>query len=296
MPTTRAGMRARNGHCVEQPQRPRRADRLVGVEDLVDHPLLDDDLHPLGQRGSAACAALLHRCEMAGRHCARRRSGSASMLAAATASWTARLMPTPPTGDIAWAQSPMHRRPGRHQRSSRSTVTVSSLTRPSPAVRRPGRARNGAMLHDVARGRLRCRCCLQRGKPVLADDEGALPVVAAIERHQHVAAVDPAGGLRRVARAFSRAASTARRSARRDRRPRARPRSRTVECRPSAPTTRSARTSNGPSGVWPRTPATRPPSSIRSVDLGLHAQMKAGIAPARSRRENRGNPIAASAR
>ena len=35
-------------------------------------------------------------------------------------------------------------------------------------------------------------------------------------------------------------------------------RSRTVECRPSAPTTRSARTSSGPSGVVARTPATRP--------------------------------------
>ena len=42
-------------------------------------------------------------------------------------------MPTPPTGDIAWAASPMHSSPGRHQRFSRSTCTVSSLTSSQPA-------------------------------------------------------------------------------------------------------------------------------------------------------------------
>ena len=36
-------------------------------------------------------------------------------------------MPTPPTGDMAWAASPMQTRPGRAQRFSRFTVTVSSL-------------------------------------------------------------------------------------------------------------------------------------------------------------------------
>ena len=42
------------------------------------------------------------------------RNGSASSLAAATASWIARLMPTPPTGDIACAASPIHKSPGRY--------------------------------------------------------------------------------------------------------------------------------------------------------------------------------------
>ena len=39
----------------------------------------------------------------------------------------------------------------------------------------------------------------------------------------------------------------------------------TVECRPSAPTTRSARISMGPSCVCARTPTMRPASSTRSV-------------------------------
>src|SRR5687768_3362422 len=37
-------------------------------------------------------------------------------------------MPTPPTGDMACAASPMHRRPGRYHRRNRSTCTVKSLT------------------------------------------------------------------------------------------------------------------------------------------------------------------------
>src|SRR5713226_587846 len=41
--------------------------------------------------------------------------------------------------------------------------------------------------------------------------------------------------------------------------------SRTTECRPSAPTTRSARISSGPRGVLTVTPTTRPESSIRPV-------------------------------
>ena len=51
---------------------------------------------------------------------------------AATASWTAMLMPTPPTGDMACAASPMQRRPGRHQRRRRSICTWLSISgRPS---------------------------------------------------------------------------------------------------------------------------------------------------------------------
>ncbi len=50
-------------------------------------------------------------------------------------------MPTPPTGDIACAASPMQSRPGFDQRVSRSTATVSSLTssheRTSSAMRAP---------------------------------------------------------------------------------------------------------------------------------------------------------------
>ena len=50
-----------------------------------------------------------------------------SKFAAATASCTARLMPTPPTGDMACAASPMHKRPGRNHWRSRATATVKSF-------------------------------------------------------------------------------------------------------------------------------------------------------------------------
>ncbi len=55
------------------------------------------------------------------------RSGAANTFAAATASWIARLIPTPPAGDIACAASPMHSRPGRCHRRSRLICTVSNL-------------------------------------------------------------------------------------------------------------------------------------------------------------------------
>lgn len=62
------------------------------------------------------------------------RNGAANRFAVATASWMARLIPTPPTGDIACAASPMHSSPGRYQRSSRSTRTVSRLTSSQPRI------------------------------------------------------------------------------------------------------------------------------------------------------------------
>jgi hypothetical protein len=55
-------------------------------------------------------------------------NGLASAFAAATASWIARFIPTPPTGDIACAASPMHNRTGRYQRLRRFTCTDKSFT------------------------------------------------------------------------------------------------------------------------------------------------------------------------
>ena len=55
-------------------------------------------------------------------------SNGARMRAAATASCTARLIPTPPTGDIACAASPMHSTPGACQRRSRSRRTSRCFT------------------------------------------------------------------------------------------------------------------------------------------------------------------------
>src|SRR3989442_820722 len=75
-----------------------------------------------------------------------RRRGSASRFAAATASWIARLMPTPPIGDIAWAASPMQSRPGRYHRRRRSTRTVSSFASSQSRISRSRLAANGASL------------------------------------------------------------------------------------------------------------------------------------------------------
>ncbi len=60
-------------------------------------------------------------------------SGRARRLPAATASWMARLIPTPPTGDIAWAESPMQSSPRRCQRLRRLTWTSSVFTSSQPA-------------------------------------------------------------------------------------------------------------------------------------------------------------------
>ena len=57
-----------------------------------------------------------------------RRSASPKRFAVATASWIARLIPTPPIGDMACAASPIQSSPGRAHSCSRSTATVSKLT------------------------------------------------------------------------------------------------------------------------------------------------------------------------
>ena len=64
---------------------------------------------------------------------AQERRTSPSRLAAATASCTAMLMPTPPIGDMAWAASPMQSKPGLDQCSSRSTATLRSFMSSQPA-------------------------------------------------------------------------------------------------------------------------------------------------------------------
>ena len=56
------------------------------------------------------------------------RNFSAKKLAVATASCTAKLMPTPPMGDMAWAASPIHNKPSLYQRSKRLTCTLSNFT------------------------------------------------------------------------------------------------------------------------------------------------------------------------
>jgi hypothetical protein len=125
------------------------------------------------------------------------RSGDVKMLAAATASWTARLMPTPPIGDIACAASPMHNRPGRDHRRNRSTRTVSSLIS-SQSVSSPTRSRvNGirAAISSRNDGNHALPDCCERA---FRDDKRALPVMPPINHHQDPAAIDATERLPRI--------------------------------------------------------------------------------------------------
>ena len=98
---------------------------------------------------------------------ARRAAPAPSSRAAATASCTARLIPTPPTGDIACAASPISSSPSRSQRRSRSSRTSSRRTsshdrrlvdpvgQPRAAARRTGAA---APRSRPPAARRRCPC------------------------------------------------------------------------------------------------------------------------------------------
>src|SRR6516165_11635017 len=100
----------------------------------------------------------------------------------------ARLIPTPPTGDIAWAASPMHNKPGRYHFRSRSALTVnnfaslqsrSSVTR---SRKKRGDFRNArAEVFDSSR--------LHLFRRFFGNRKPAMPIVSAINRHQVLAAI-----------------------------------------------------------------------------------------------------------
>ena len=177
---------------------------------------------------------------------------------------------------------------------SRSTATVSSLTSSQLVERRPpGRPANGTSAATRLRnaGEAAAAELVQRA---LGDDVAALPVVAAVDHDEDAGRRRSGPACRSGSLGLAREAEPQhvhRRAELADRRGPAR--SRTVECRPSAPTTRSARISSGPSGSVARTPTTRPPSSIRSVASALHQQVEAGVAPRPARPGSRGSPTAA---
>ena len=93
-----------------------------------------------------------------------RSSAGARRSAAATASWMARLMPTPPTGDMAWAASPMQRRPGRHHCFRQSICTVSRLSW-SQCASSPARS--------AIHGRRRTSRSRKAGRPALRSSSAA---------------------------------------------------------------------------------------------------------------------------
>ncbi len=119
------------------------------------------------------------------------RSGWARILAVATASWTARLMPTPPMGDMAWAASPMHSSPGAYQRFKRSTATVSSFTSSHEAISRT-RVRKLGVQRDNGQAEGLKPFAAQFIEAALGDDEGALPIIAAVDHDEEAAGLDTA--------------------------------------------------------------------------------------------------------
>ena len=132
-------------------------------------------------------AAPLHGGEVAPAIAFPRASGAARRFAAATASWIARLMPTPPTGDMACAASPMHSRPGRHQRRSRSTAHGEQLhLAPSRRARRRDRRGTARARTSSSRNAWQARAAAPLDRRP-SDHVGALPVVAAVQHDDEAA-------------------------------------------------------------------------------------------------------------
>ncbi len=114
-----------------------------------------------------------------------------SMLAVATASCRAMLMPMPPTGDMAWAASPMQSRPGEDHCWRRLTSTVRSLilSQESRTVVRPGEEGDDAfdaLLEGGEAGGL------ELGEGAFGDGVADLVVVVAIDEDDEAAVVDVA--------------------------------------------------------------------------------------------------------
>jgi hypothetical protein len=104
------------------------------------------------------------------------------MLAVATASWIARLMPTPPIGDMVCAASPMHRKsrsgplrePVDSDRQQADILPVAPLLQPAAQRRfQPG---------DLLAERFKTSFADAIGL-ALGDDKGGLPVRVAVQQH-----------------------------------------------------------------------------------------------------------------
>ena len=204
------------------------------------------------------------------------RSAGARIRAAATASCTARLMPTPPTGDIACAASPMQQQPVGVPAAQPVQPHVEQLhvvergeradavREPRAAAPRavPGTPRSPGAQHRVA---------------ALADEVGALPVVAAVDHHHELAGADPPDAARRVVGVAGQPEPP--HVHRHAERPRRQPAAaRTAEPRPSQATVSVARISCtrpvGPVGTARRRPGRR--SWSRSVTSALRRRVNVG--------------------
>ncbi len=152
-PMKRAGSCRRNGNHF--------SNRTTNGNDC-----LSPDARPVTtRRWINACIPWITRVGHSRRSCTLSRSAtetgplcsfSASRFAVATASCKARLIPTPPAGDMACAESPMQRSPSRHHWRRRLIWTVSSLIFGQSSSSATRSRRNGASsqcLCEIARGR-----------------------------------------------------------------------------------------------------------------------------------------------
>ena len=122
---TRAGMRRSQRPSPHQPQKQWQGWPPPAAQHAADHPILQEHLQALRKSGRQLPPPL-HRVEViSGDRPLPERGGED--VGRRDGSWTARLMPTPPIGDMAWAASPMHNSPGRYHWRKRSTRTVRSL-------------------------------------------------------------------------------------------------------------------------------------------------------------------------
>ena len=111
------------------------------------------------------------------------------MRAVATASCTARLIPTPPIGDIACAASPMSSAPGTCHSRTRFTLTVNNAMS-SHVDSSSTRSRRSAPAGDLLAG-LVTSPRSQVLEATFGDDVRALVVVAAVDGEDEAAGADP---------------------------------------------------------------------------------------------------------
>ena len=199
----------------------------------------------------------------------------------------------PPIGDMAWAASPIASRPG--PMPARQTVQLhfqqvqfvgrSAADFAGQVHVREGRWRPRSDPLDAAR--------LDLLPATLGDEEGALPVSAAVDQDDHPPGLDRSRAARRPVRppCGRRNQNTSIGA------PRvstgSSPRLRTSDERPSAAMTSCRREFPLPSVN--RTPTIRPPSSMKLGDGASISSRKSGMLPPRHA-GNRGIPIAASSR
>ena len=245
MPISRAGSRLQWRKPTEQAQRPRWRHRSRAAEHPPDHLVLYDNLQPLRHPGWEF-APLLNRGKMiAGDSPRPQRLGE-------NVGSRHRILDGEIDADSADRRHRMRGIADADQARAipfrnRSTATVSSLIS-SQLFSASTRSRSiGASLAISARNAGRPGL-LDVVESVLGDDEGALPVVAAVDHDEDVAGMRRGRAYRRRPPACAAIAATAR--------PSAQPRSstlkpalaRTVECRPSVPTMRRGANLDRPVG------------------------------------------------